>query len=296
MAVFGEHLRRERESRNVSLDQIAEATKISKRQLKALEDEQFQMLPGGIFNKGYVRAYSRFLGLNEDVMVAEYLEASGQSNKDDHAAEPQPATQDFRSRWQPAMSLALLAAVVLLAIGGAAAEGWHLYSAHKRRVISAGQKVSASLAPTHPAPITAAPAPVENAVKLEPVDREARHAAPRSETRNKTAVAAPATGQAAAMTPPPTSTGDTAPIELTVRAKDPAWVSIRSDGKVAMHGLLKPPEVKTVHASNQVVFWTGHAGDVEVSFNGKNVPLTGSPSDERVLVFNTRGLLPRSSP
>jgi len=296
MAVFGEHLRRERESRNVSLDQIAEATKISKRQLKALEDEKFQMLPGGIFNKGYVRAYSRFLGLNEEAMVAEYLEASGQSSRDDIAVEPEAATQDFRSRWQPAMSLALLAAVVLLAIGGAATGGWHLYSAHKQRAVSVEQQATISVAPTHPAAVTASQAPAEKAVKIQPAGREAHHAALKSEAKNSTEAAASATGQSAAMAAPPTSTAATSPIELTVRAKDPAWVSIRSDGKVAVHGLLKPPEVKTIHASNQVVFWTGHAGDVEVSFNGKDVPLTGSPSDERVLVFNTRGLLPRSSP
>ncbi len=59
-----------------------------------------------------------------------------------------------------------------------------------------------------------------------------------------------------------------------------------------VRGIIKPPDVKTIRATSQVVFWTGNAGAVEVSFNGKNVPLTGGENDERVLVFNSRGLLP----
>ena len=58
MGAFGERLRREREMRNISLDEIAAVTKIGTRLLRALEDEQFDLLPGGIFNKGYVRAYA----------------------------------------------------------------------------------------------------------------------------------------------------------------------------------------------------------------------------------------------
>ncbi len=45
--------------------------------LQALEEDRFNQLPGGIFNKGFVRAYARFVGLDEDQTVADYLEASG---------------------------------------------------------------------------------------------------------------------------------------------------------------------------------------------------------------------------
>ena len=52
-------------------------------------------------------------------------------------------------------------------------------------------------------------------------------------------------------------------------------MTIQSDGKILVHGVINPPEVKTVRASTQIVFWTGHAGEVQLSFNGKNVPLSG---------------------
>jgi cytoskeleton protein RodZ len=74
---FGEKLKLEREKRKVTLEQISVSTKIGIRMLRALEEDQFDQLPGGIFNKGFVRAYSRVLGLDEDQTVAEYLQASG---------------------------------------------------------------------------------------------------------------------------------------------------------------------------------------------------------------------------
>src|SRR6202521_1179914 len=45
--------------------------------LQALEEDNFNQLPGGIFNRGFVRAYSRFVGLDEDQTIADYMQASG---------------------------------------------------------------------------------------------------------------------------------------------------------------------------------------------------------------------------
>src|SRR5260370_14529442 len=70
MSAFGERLRREREMRGITLDEISESTKISRRHLESLEREDFDSLPGGIFNKGFVRSYARFLGLDEDHAAA----------------------------------------------------------------------------------------------------------------------------------------------------------------------------------------------------------------------------------
>ena len=78
MGAFGDRLRREREMRGITLDEITESTKIARRHLEALEKEHFDQLPGGVFNKGFVRAYARFLGLDEDQAVADYSAASNE--------------------------------------------------------------------------------------------------------------------------------------------------------------------------------------------------------------------------
>ncbi|MFY9675955.1 MAG: RodZ domain-containing protein [Terriglobales bacterium] len=78
MPSFGEKLKLEREKRKISLDEISSTTKIGTRMLQALEGDKFNQLPGGIFNKGFVRAYARAVGLDEDQAIADYLEASGE--------------------------------------------------------------------------------------------------------------------------------------------------------------------------------------------------------------------------
>src|SRR5438309_6722168 len=78
MGVFGDRLRREREMRGITLEEITETTKISRRHLEGLEGEHFDQLPGGVFNKGFVRAYARFLGIDEDRDVADYSAASNE--------------------------------------------------------------------------------------------------------------------------------------------------------------------------------------------------------------------------
>jgi hypothetical protein len=75
LPIFGEKLRRQRELRGLSIEAIANSTKISTRMLRAIEDEHFDQLPGGVFNKGFVRAYARQIGLDEDDAVAGYLTA-----------------------------------------------------------------------------------------------------------------------------------------------------------------------------------------------------------------------------
>jgi cytoskeletal protein RodZ len=77
MSSFGETLKRERELRQISLREISEATKINLRYLDALERDDFKHLPGGVFNKGFVRAYAQFIGIDPETMVTAYLEEDG---------------------------------------------------------------------------------------------------------------------------------------------------------------------------------------------------------------------------
>ncbi len=76
MRPFGKSLIKEREARGVSLEDISRYTKIGVRMLKAIETERFDLLPGGIFNKSYVRQYARYLGLDEEQVASEYLRAA----------------------------------------------------------------------------------------------------------------------------------------------------------------------------------------------------------------------------
>ena len=115
---FGEHLRREREMRGVSLEEVAQATRIGTRFLEALENERWQELPGGVFNRGFLRSIARYLGLDEESLVAEYAQATNDK--------PQIAEWALSSREEGGAAggrggrvLAALIVLLLLAAAGA---------------------------------------------------------------------------------------------------------------------------------------------------------------------------------
>jgi cytoskeletal protein RodZ len=83
---FGDELRRERELRRISLREVAEATKVNIRYLEAMERNDFVHLPGGVFNRGFVRAYAQFIGIDPEAMVNAYL------LEEQAQIEPPPAT------------------------------------------------------------------------------------------------------------------------------------------------------------------------------------------------------------
>jgi len=124
MPSFGETLRRERELRQISLREISEATKINLRYLEALERDDFRHLPGGVFNKGFVRAFAQFIGIDADAMVMAYLdeERSQEARSPAVSTEPPPATAPAGVRWWVATLIAVL--VLLVVAAGLTALGY----------------------------------------------------------------------------------------------------------------------------------------------------------------------------
>lgn len=118
---FGEHLRREREMRGVSLEEISTATRIAVRFLEAMENEQWDRLPGGVFNRGFIRSVARFLGLDEDGLVGEYALLTHDQPEKAVWATPTRSERSASAR-EPAPRIwkwALLALLVILMAGGA---------------------------------------------------------------------------------------------------------------------------------------------------------------------------------
>ncbi len=119
MGAFGDRLRREREMRGITLDEITESTKISRRHLEALESEHFDQLPGGVFNKGFVRAYARFLGIDEDQAVADYSAANNEQPEPENKfpleihEEPKRELNPRRSKFPLVFALAALVGVLV---------------------------------------------------------------------------------------------------------------------------------------------------------------------------------------
>jgi cytoskeletal protein RodZ len=117
---FGDRLKRERELRGVSLVEVSVATCINTKYLEALENEQWDQLPRGMFTRGFIRTIARYLGLNEDGLISEYALSTNDHPTVTvwvHDLEKQPR------KWVPAALVVAL--IAILAAGGwLAAKHW----------------------------------------------------------------------------------------------------------------------------------------------------------------------------
>ncbi len=84
MGEFGDKFRKAREKKELSLDDVSNVTKIGARMLQAIEEEDFEQLPGGVFNRGFIRAYAKHLGLDSEEAVNDYLACLREAQVDSH--------------------------------------------------------------------------------------------------------------------------------------------------------------------------------------------------------------------
>jgi cytoskeletal protein RodZ len=286
MGSFGDRLRKEREQRGISLDDIALTTKIRAGLLQALEEEKFDRLPGGIFNKGFVRAYARHLGLDEDQAVADYLVASGEGpiRKPGEGAAgarsegSEPRIQLVRDETESESSASnamnvwgIVAGLLVLVVVGAVA--W-VYYHHERRVETPSQESAPLAGPAN------SPAPTQTT-----------NQAPKpAETPSATTPAATVPPAEKVTQPETASTVSPAGI-FTVRLKadEDCWVQITADGKTEEVTLDNGLE-KVINAKDRVTLRAGSVGALEIFFNGKRLPPQGEYGQVKTLLFGRDGL------
>src|SRR5215467_8454207 len=320
MASFGDRLRKEREQRGITLDDISLNTKIGTRLLRALEEEKFDQLPGGICNKGIVRAYARHVGLDEEQTVADYMTAAGavqpgpaepegafpiqvaQERKAPPKAAPTPDrrihTTGESSRRDAAADIPWgILAVVLLVIAIALAAWSYLHrppETEKTHVAPTSESAPAS-------PSTASDS------SAQPPSPEQTESAP---PKQNPAPPIPTTEQMQARRSPVSPAGlqtsvsgqSSAPIPgmFAVRLKgnddsEECWVSISADGQPPTEATLVAPYERVVQAKSEITVKAGNVGAVDVYFNGKKLPSQGDYGVVKTLVFHPDGLQPTTA-
>lgn len=300
MATFGENLRREREMRGVTLEEIAESTKISTRLLRALEHEQFSELPGGVFTRSFIRAYAGYLGLDAEHVLAEYRQAA------------QPASDYDLNRLTAATSLASRPAsrgsalpwvVAAILLGG----GYATYHYAHRSIEASSPSVAApaaSITPNSPASATV-PSPGTSTAsgETQPTDSGntasggSKSAAHNAEAKSAAGGANPsgpaesgATGDGAngtqsandqragqsesagasaattALSAPALGEGD---LVLRVATTEEAWLAVAADGKTLIQRTLPANTVRIFRAKDAFDVTTGNAEGTSLTLNGE---------------------------
>jgi transcriptional regulator with XRE-family HTH domain len=113
MTNLGSSFKRARESKGLSLAKIAGETRISSRFLEAIENEEFHLLPGGIFNRGFIRTYAERVGLDPEAAVSEYEQLiKTQEPEQQIASTESPVTRGEKNFYPVAIGALVLAIVI----------------------------------------------------------------------------------------------------------------------------------------------------------------------------------------
>jgi cytoskeleton protein RodZ len=312
MTSIGERLRRARLEKNIRLDFIARETKIGVRLLQAIEAEEFDKLPGGVFRKSFVLQYARFLGLDAEGIAAELQHVSGFEEVPNIPGQElprfgsdMPAITPSRDWTGARNSLVALGAVVAVVMGCAGLYALWLRldlssSAQSKAPATASARPEAAPAstPAGPAGLTPAtssaapPAPASGLpVSSGTADVAGKPAATPATTAGMTpAPAAAEAGQPASGASPVHPTPEISqPVRVDLSAGESTWVQIVSDGKRVFSEVLRPHETKVVQASERVRLVIGNAGGLDVSLNGKSIGPIGPRGQVRVIDLTPAG-------
>jgi cytoskeleton protein RodZ len=264
---FGARLKKIREQRGITLDQVSLSTKIGVRFLRALEDEHFEQLPGGIFNKGFVRSYARMIGTDEEQAIADYLAASEERQP---KPPPEVAAASFVERRGAApgkglspdglplrgLTIALVIVVVVLTF---VFLGIHLRPFNLKGGGGVSGKGKAA-------------------------------AAVRASEQTKSGIAAngkvSGEGELRAVASTPFA------MVVKIKANDDSWLSITADGKPVMEDTLAAEEEKSVTAQKEIIVKAGNVGGVDFWFNGNKLSSQGEYGNVKTLSFDRNGLRP----
>lgn len=256
LASFGEELRREREIRGISLKEIADATKISKRFLEAIERNDHRTLPAPVFTRGFVREYAKYLGLNTDEIVNRYNFAAAGDDRIEKSAHlerlvapPPPPLREkqFRPKgipaWYARIDRNVIVTVIIVAALGVLGY-WAIR--HKREANAAREET--------PPPVTASHAPAKPAVPPAAV----------------TASAPPATASS-------TTTANDDTLRLVIDAAGSSWVILEADGKTVFNDEIRKGDRWSYEAKDRFRFRTvGNAAGVRLTLNEMVLPPLGT--------------------
>lgn len=278
VASIGERLKREREKKKITLDQVSLATKISVRMLRAIEEGKFEQLPGGIFNKAFVRAYARQLAIDEEQAAAEYMasvqvDASVQADDQELRAIAEQREKERQRQAQHLTEIPWGWVAALLLVAAVSLSLWGYYSRQRdgQAQLRTAEAISKQQSETqYPPSVTPPPAARDtNSAQYVP----AKSGSNPSDGR-EVSTAEPHSGA----------------FTVVIKADEDSWLTITADGKPAFSGTLVAPDEKAIPAEKSVTVRAGNVGGVRIFFNGKPLPPQGDYGEVKNLTFGINGL------
>ena len=293
MGELGEKLRQAREAKGVSLAEIAAQTRIGVRMLQALETEQFDRLPGGVFNKSFLRQYAAFLDLEQEDFVQDYLRRL--EPRREVPAEPSaPATLAVSAAGSRALLWTLGSAGLALLVVGILFFSLRDRSSNETLELAATPEIAESHeAASAPTPSAAAsetgkPTETSSALSGESISTaKGPSASDPADSAEPVPAATPARPSAAIFPAVDPEGGEV--LVLQINAHSTVWLSITADGEKLWQGTLQPDQSREVEASDSIRVTVGNAGGVEMTLNGESLGALGQEGEVKTITLAAGG-------
>lgn len=295
MESVGEFFRQVRETKGLTVDEVASKTRIRTDFVKALEEGNFAKLPDQVFARGFVRSYARSLGLDEEDAIHRFVQSAGafyeKQGERERLRQRQVEEERRRRANRKAVGIAIAVAIATLVFLLSREQTSTLV----RRSGSDAPTISKKSAPfakdmKEPASRPAAELPPPIAPTMKPVEPAAVSVKPAQE--KMPAPQAPASVAAAkapiqpdTAAPPPFASmgsdgplaglsvdgpvGSDGPLVLDLAATELSWVVVQVDSGSHQEALLRPGEKAQWKAQDQFTVTLGNAGGVRAELNGK---------------------------
>lgn len=273
----GASLKTAREERGLSIAEVAQSLKFAPRQIEALEQDRFDLLPGGTFVRGMVRAYARLLKLPPEPMLegmSDKFQAPDANTLAARYSQPVPFSDNARRSTFVYLGLSL----AVLALGGGVAYQWYREH-HTTTQLAAAKRTVEKRAKSNAAPVAAAPAaapapaptvtPVAIAPRAQPKTLD--QPTPRIEPVVKVSTA-PAAEKAA---PLPVAKVAAGMHRLVIRCEEEAWIEVKDHNDRALVSSLNAKGAeRVVQARGPLTLVIGNAAHVRVLHNDRPIDLT----------------------
>lgn len=292
MPSLGQILRAEREKRGWTIPDVAARTRIQAQYFEAIEGDDTGSLPGGFFYRSFVRQYARLLELPEE----EYEGVLERHLLDEQMSiASQPTSLPERPLNVPRMPTGVTDAGEetrrwLLRLGGLAVVILVcslIYSLSMNWKTWFGGLMPASspeppVAQAPPPQRKAEPAPEPVAPKTE----EPKMEEPKPEAAKLPAEAATTPAAQPVQAAP---AAQTAPVTLTIKALELAWVQVKDSGKVLYSAAIPAGESRSFSSATKLRVLFGNAGGVELIYNGRPMPAPGPRGQVRTVEYSAAG-------
>ncbi|MBL8074755.1 MAG: helix-turn-helix domain-containing protein [Nitrospira sp.] len=291
MESVGEFFRQVRETKGLTLDEVASKTRIRTDFVKALEDGNFAKLPDQVFARGFVRSYARSLGLDEEDAIHRFIQSAGSfyEKQDERErlkvrqVEEDRKRQANRKAVAIAIGIAILTLVFLLSREQSTVfrRGAPEQTAATKRATQPNKDLpeSGTREPertTDPAKSVESPAGVSSKASVETLRRQ-ESAVPEvvasrvePESTSGGSVGSPGSdGPLAGIGLNAIESHGDGQLVLDLEATELSWVVVQIDNGSPQESLLRPGEKGHWTGQDQFILTLGNAGGVKAELNGK---------------------------